>query len=142
MSIINSPKPIESQGSVSLGKSGHYYSDKIDYPIFCFRHLHRCYNMDNCVNSDKKFSKQLLKKIELISKLSWDEIKLSDRKGHGAEKIARTSIKPGVPPMITDDVKDFLSFYFNGEKGRIIGFRNQSLFHVIFIDTKLDVYKH
>lgn len=116
--------------------------DRIDYPVFCFRHLHDKYGVDQCINADRSFLKQFLKKINLVSKMSWQDIQLSDKHGHGTEKIAKTSIKKTLPTTFTMDVEDFLSFYFNGTKGRIIGHRNKSLFHILYIDTKLDVYDH
>lgn len=116
--------------------------DKIDYPLFCFRHLHKDFDIDRCLYADKSFSRQLLKKIGLVSKISWIDIQMSDRQGHGTEKISKKSIKKTIPSSITEDVNDFLSFYFNGDRGRIIGFRNQMVFHVVYIDTELSVYSH
>ncbi len=138
------PNPLFAKGEhISLGESSVFSSlDKIDYPLFCFRHLHKDYNIDECLRADKSFSRQLLKRIGTSSQMSWSEIKFADRRGHGTEKISCSSIKKSIPSTITEDVKDFLSFYFNGTKGRLIGFKNQMVFHVVYIDTKLEVYNH
>ncbi len=143
MNRIKRPNFLRADRQISLGASALASSlDKIDYPIFCFRHLHPDYNLDECVMSDVKFSKQLLRKIQLISSISWREIQFSDKHGHGTEKIAINAINKSIPTSITEDVKDFLSFYFHGTSGRIIGFQTQAIFHVVYIDTKLDVYNH
>lgn len=140
---IKEPNYIESDKNILLSNGAIDSAiDKIDYPIFCFRYMHQSYNIEKCLMSEKSFPKQFLKKIELISKLSWEDIKLADRQGHGTEKISKSSIHSSVPSSVTNDVKDFLSLYFNGKKGRIIGYRSKALFHIVYIDTKLDVYDH
>ncbi len=140
---IKKPKYLKSDKGISLSDNvDDSILNKPDYPIFCFRHLQKDYNIEKCTRSDKSFPKQFLKKIDLISKLSWVEIQFADKKGNGTEKILLNSIKPKIPSPFTKDVKFFLSFYFNGRKGRIIGHRNKSLFHIVYIDTQLKVYKH
>ena len=142
MASIKNPLYEESEHVSLRGVEGLGSLDRIDYPLFCFRHLHRDFDIDKCLCADKTFSRQFLKKIGLVSKLSWIDIQMSDRRGHGTEKIFKSSITKSIPSSITDDVNDFLSFYFNGDRGRIIGFRNQMVFHVVFIDTELTVYRH
>ena len=127
---------------LALSGSATSSVDRIDYPIFCFRHLHDDYGVDQCIAGDGQFIRQLFKKIQRVSGLSWTDIQFANRKGNGTEKIAKSSIKKSIPISITEDVKDFLSFYFNGTKGRMIGFRNKMIFHIVYIDTKLDVYRH
>jgi len=104
--------------------------------------LHRDYGIEQCIIPDKKFAIQFLKKIDIIRKLSWQEIQFSSKEGHGTEKISKKSIQKSIPSSITTDVKDFLSFYFHGTKGRIIGYKSKALFHIVYIDTKLEVYNH
>ncbi len=143
MGKIKQPEVIQFDRNVSLGTSALIASlGKIDYPIFCFRHLHPDYDLDRCVLSDVKFSKQFLKKIQLLSSTSWNDLQFSDHHGHGTEKISISSINKPIPSSITEDVKDFLSFRFYGTNGRIIGFKTQAIFHVVYVDTKLDVYCH
>ena len=140
---IKEPKINNTKNGISLNENALSVSlDEINYPVFCFRYLHKDYDMEKCVASDKRFPRGLIKKIEMVSKLSWDDIQLAHRRGTGTEKILRNSIKPSIPNEITDDVTDFLSFHFSGRKGRIIGFRDRYIFHVVYVDTKLTVYDH
>ena len=137
---IPQPKPSSSSGQVGLAS---YSIPEDSYPVFCFRHLHSKHNIEFCINADKKFLKGFTKKLETLSKLTWKNIQLTNRKGLGTEKIAKTSIIPSIPCSITRDVQSFLSFYFAGEKGRIIGYKGaHNIFHIVYIDTKLSVYKH
>ena len=111
---------------------------KIDYPIFCFRHLHKDYDLNSCNDSEKK---SLIEKIVTLSQLSWSEIQLSPRHGLGSEKISIGSIKPSLPAFITDDVGSLLSLRFDGKKP-FIGLRIRFIFHVIYIDRNFSVYSH
>ena len=137
---IKEPKITIQSNKVCQDK--HLILEEIDYPVFCLRHLHKNYCIEKCLNADKSFPRQLIKKIGEISKLSWSEIKLASKNGLGAEKIDKKSIRVSIPTTYSEDVDFFTSFYFNGTKGRIIGHRSQSLFHILYIDTDLSVYKH
>lgn len=140
---IKIPEFTQSSGGVGVTQSQYNNSGDLGTPVFCFKNLHQNFNLTNCCQSDKSFPKGLLKKLEAISKNSWNQIQLAPRKGIGTEKIARNSIKVSVPNSISPDVKDFLSFYFAGTKGRLIGYRGEdTVFHVVYIDTKLKVYSH
>jgi hypothetical protein len=140
---LKPPQITQKSGPVGIKAEDILFSNKVNYPVFCFRHLKDGYDIENCCQcSDDKFLKGLVRKIFQLSKLSWDDIKLSGRKGVGSEKISKSSLLITPPSSITDDVKDYLSFYFAGDNGRIIGYRSQYAFHVVFIDTKLNVYAH
>ncbi len=110
----------------------------LDYPIFCFKHLHKHHNLDKCEESEKK---SLIEKIVKLSQLSWADIQNAHRHGLGSEKIAISSIKPSRPSFLTDDVKFLLSLRFDGMKA-MLGHRNRFIFHVLFIDRDFTVYDH
>jgi hypothetical protein len=136
------PLLTKQSGKVGLDVSASVGSAGIDYPIFCFRHLHGNYNFENCLSADRKFIKGFVQKLKNLSDAPWHQIQFSDKHGIGSEKIAKSSIQASIPSSITKDVTDFLSFYFAGAKGRIIGYRSGVIFHVIYIDTNLSVYNH
>lgn len=139
---IRAPKIERSFNGVVLGESRDSDSD-INYPVFCLKYIHNSYNLDLCSKCDQSFSKGFLRKLHRISQLTWTDIQFGDRKKNGSEKIARQSIRIPIPNSITNDVKDFLSFYFNSDRGRIIGYRSKgNVFNIVFVDTKLEVYKH
>lgn len=136
------PSAYQQSGAVGLSKQPPTYEDGYDYPVFCLKHLHRDYDIDSCIRANSKFIKSFAKRLKVLSDLTWTQIQLSDRHGHGAEKIAKASINPSVPTSITRDVKDFLSFCFSGTDGRIVGYRDSNIFHIVYIDTDLSVYDH
>lgn len=114
----------------------------IDYPIFCFKHLHRDYDLERCSSGDIKFTKALLQKIRTLTSQRWVDINLLNRQHGGFEKIQRTQLSPPPAGTITEDVEEVISFYFAGDRARLIGHKDESIFHVLYIDTSLSVYKH
>ena len=109
-----------------------------DYPIFCFKHLHKDHDLDKCTEFEKK---ALMEKVVKLSQLSWKDIQNAPRHGLGTEKIAINSIRPSCPSFITEDVEHLLALRFDGMKP-VLGHRNRFVFHLIFIDRDFTVYKH
>mgnify|MGYP006325550845 CR=1 FL=1 len=138
MSPINKLKPPLNQGKKFGIKEEMIEVPHYDYPIFCFKHLHRNHNLDKCDSEEKK---ALIEKVVVLSQMSWQQIQQAPRHGLGSEKIAISSIKPKCPPFITDDVKFLLSVRFQGKKP-FLGHKDRFIFHVIFIDRDFTVYSH
>lgn len=112
--------------------------ENYDYPVFCFRHLHKDHNLDHC---DKEERKSLIDRLVKLGQSNWSAIQLLPKHGLGSEKINRNSIKPSIPKYFTNDVKFFLAFRFQGKKV-FIGHRNKFIFHIIYIDRNFSVYDH
>ena len=110
----------------------------IEHPIFCFRYLHRDYGIEQCT-SDEKIS--LLTRLHQLSSMSWEQIRLASRHGLGTEKIAKTSIRPGIPPISTNDVDFLLALRFHGN-APFVGHKNNFIFHILYIDRAFNVYPH
>lgn len=131
-------------GKISPGKNfkAHPNSgeivEEINYPIFCFKHLHRDYNIEKCEPGEKQ---SLLERIVKLSSMTWLQIEQTNRHGLGSEKIAINAIRPACPSFITADVKFLLALRFQNNKP-FIGFKNGYIFHVIFIDRAFNVYNH
>jgi len=111
-----------------------------DYPIFCFRHLHKDFHLNKCTDFEKQC---FLEKIISMSQLTWQVLQCSDRHGIGCEKISIDSLKCELPHSIksTEDVKSLLAFRFDNMKP-FVGFRNRFIFHILFIDRNFTLYKH
>ena len=140
--FIKPPKVQASSGRVGLSESYSVETGVLNYPVFCFRYLHRDYNFEKCKLADRRFLRGFVTKIKILSDLRWSDIQLTGRQQSGSEKIDRKSLNVPVPSFVTRDVGFLLSFYFSGTRGRIIGHRNGDIFHVIYIDTDLSVYGH
>jgi hypothetical protein len=107
----------------------------INYPVFCFKYLHRDYHLDNCTDSEKK---NLIDQLVQISGCTWKQLQLSPRHGIGSEKLSISSLKTNLPISFTEEVKNLLAFRFDGKKS-FVGFRDGFLFH-IFLLTGISRY--
>ncbi len=108
------------------------------HPIFCFKHIHRDYNLNSCDDKEKiAFIDQLMK----LSDLSWQEIEYSQRHGIGTEKISINTLKANCPTFITGDIEYLLALRFF-KKMPFLVHRNKFIAHVIFIDPKGTLYDH
>jgi hypothetical protein len=114
------------------------YSFESKYPVFCFRHLHKDYHIDQCNEKEKK---QFMDQIIQISSTSWEKIQLAPKHGIGSEKINIKAIKSTIPTTFTIDVEHLLAFRFDGMKS-FVGYRERFIFHIFFIDRDFTLYSH
>lgn len=106
------------------------------HPIFCFKYLHKDFNLSQCDESEKI---ALLERVVLLSGMTWQEIQLAPRHGLGSEKISVSSIKPSIPEVVTEDVGDLLAMRFHG-KMPFVGLRNKFIFHIFYVDRNHECY--
>lgn len=74
------------------------------------------------------------------SKLTWQQLQVLHHHKLGLEEISKKSIKVGIPNIVTDDVKIIAFRCFNMMP--MIGFRNDRVFNVLWLDPKGKVYDH
>jgi len=106
-------------------------------PVFCLHHLGGDYCLSNC---DKDHKAAFADKLNELSKQRWQNLKLAPRHGSGYEKISREEIKTRIPPEIPEDAQ-FIAFRFFGRKP-FVGYRNQEVLHVLWIDRNFTLYDH
>jgi hypothetical protein len=111
--------------------------DFADYPCFSFYYIHNKYNVTSCQESQRADLSMTLQKL---STLRWVDIESAHRHGLGSEKIARDSIKPGIPDAVPKEPV-LLAIRFSG-KAPMIGFRERNIFHIVFLDHNFTVYDH
>ncbi|MFT4204655.1 MAG: hypothetical protein QM610_12190 [Chitinophagaceae bacterium] len=111
-----------------------------DYPIFCFKYLQDV-SIKKC--NDHKFFCDFIFRLRKLSELGWKEINKSSRHSFGTERLPVKSLKPDLPPIITDDVDELTVFRANGNNLPFLGIRKSGVFHIIFIETSFgDIYDH
>jgi hypothetical protein len=106
-------------------------------PKFSLEHLQKSHCLSLCEKDEKA---ALADRLHQMSQLTWQQIQQADRHGQGSETIARTSLKVTVPSAITEDTP-ILSFRFCG-KAPMVGFRQEEVFYVVWLDRAFDVYNH
>ncbi len=111
---------------------------KTDYPIFCFKHLSRGYDLSRCTDKEKT---ALIERLAKLSQMSWSQIQFAPKHGLGSEKIAISSIRASLPGFLSEDVDFLLSYRFDGFKP-FVAHRSGPVLHILYIDNKFDVYPH
>lgn len=108
------------------------------HPIFSFKHMR--YGNANCVSQCSKEDKAAI--IGILVKLSqykWKQIATFPREQYGSEPIPRDQFSVSLPPIVTPDVEKLQVFRYSDE-GRIAGFRELDIFHILVVGNKL--YPH
>ncbi len=130
-------KPVPSEAPKLSRELENY--QKIDYPLFSFRHLQHTSYVD-C--KDVSFFPNFMKRLKKLSELGWNAIHTAQRHGFGMEKLPQEIIKPQLPSIITPEVQLF-AFRASGNNLPFVGFREGKIFHILFIETSFgDIYNH
>lgn len=108
-------------------------------PAFCFIHTRPGFRIGDLLDRNDKVA--LLDILGTLSEKTWGWISRAG-KVHGSEKIPRQQLREHVPECVTD-TDDVLSFRVKSkEKYRLLGFRNERILHVLWIDPDGRVYDH
>lgn len=107
-------------------------------PKFCLRYLATGFDVRSLPQDKQaKFACALQDR----SSMSWTQIKLAPRHGHGSELILRGEIKPRVPDQFGETPK-FMVLRYDGNLP-MVGVRVRDVFHVCWIEANYgDVYDH
>lgn len=109
-------------------------------PAFSFEKMQDCSgNSLNCCEDADRVS--LVKRIFMLSREQWKNIRLAPASGLGAEQIPRYRIKPPIPNVVTEDVSSFTALHYQGKK-RFIGYRVGQIFYILWVDHNFSVYDH
>ena len=129
----DSRKPTKQIGSVASENA-----DTVP-PIFAFDKMKEGsgYSVTCC---DTVNQAAAVRRIFMLSKMTWSEILNAPRHGLGTEKIARSAIKASIPNTVTEDVT-FLALRYNG-KAPMVGYRDGRTFHLLYLDHNFTLYHH
>lgn len=73
---------------------------------------------------------------------TWRELYTTDRKGLGTENIHESQINAPRPNFLKEDVDKYNVLRFSINPARIVGFREENIFYILWIDCKGDLYDH
>ncbi|WP_346297087.1 hypothetical protein LRC39_09565 [Rhodopseudomonas sp. P1] len=96
-------------------------------------------NSFNCCQDEDRLA--LAKRIFMLSRMPWKQIRQAPSSGLGSEQIPRKRIKRPIPTSVTEDVDSFSSLHFSGKK-RFVGYRVGQIFHILWVDHSFEVYDH
>jgi hypothetical protein len=136
MPRIRKPKPRNKGDKVGAAQVINY--DDLP-PLFS---LARIQNSDYCFTRlDQEHKAAFAEAVYRRRNCTWKQLKQAPRHGLGLEKIAKTSIRSGVPAFITPDQDHFLAFRYNGYAA-MVGYRLKDVFYVLWFDHDFSLYPH
>jgi hypothetical protein len=112
---------------------------ELSKPIFSFHYMQ--YGGINCISRcQREIKSSIVDMIVKLSQSTWREMSSKPKDGLGHEKIPqwRFKISLQLPSRITQEVPVIVFRY--SESGRIAGFREKDIFHIIAVGNNL--YKH
>lgn len=110
------------------------------YPKFS---LEFCFGNKRCIGKTNDETKlAVFEKLIFLSQSTWEDIKASGKEA-GFEKIKKAFFNshPNIPVKFKNDKKIDV-FRIPGSLGRIIGYIEDEIFYIVWIDTKFDMYDH
>jgi hypothetical protein len=108
-------------------------------PVFGMDQMRSPYTVKECHAAGK--SKELLEALWRRSKSSWRELTFGDHTKTGFEPIFQSEVPGSRVVGMTPDQK-LLVLRFAGGACRIVGYRQERIYHIVWVDTKLDLYDH
>jgi len=82
--------------------------------------------------------RQLVEKLKELSSITWAQSRCAPRHGLGSEEIPKSDLRFPIPAQLKGP---FRSFRFCGLKP-MIGYRDGSTFHVLWLDVNFAAYDH
>lgn len=107
------------------------------HPIFSLANLKGKFCLSKC---DKIHKAAFANTLHTLGKLTWSQIRKSDRHKLGYEHIPLKKIKGTVPKEFSDKEKA-LVFRFKG-LAPMAGFREGQTYHIVWLDPKFKLYTH
>lgn len=114
---------------------------QIDHPLFSFKYL-KDISIDKC--QDSSFFYNFLIRLQKLSELGWEQIRLSQRHSFGMEKIPVDEIVPRaqLPDFVTKE-GDVDVFRAVGDNRVFVGLQEGKIFYIFFIEASFgDVCPH
>ncbi|MCU0073986.1 hypothetical protein N8H71_20535 [Pseudomonas koreensis] len=106
-------------------------------PVFSFEYLQNGWCIQDCETVERS---KMLERLRVLGKMSWRELRKEHRHRYGCETIERSSLKVGIPAFLTGDVRLLVFRAF--ERVAMVGYKNQRIFYVVWIDREFKLYKH
>lgn len=107
-----------------------------EHPLFCFKYLRKSYDLDSCEKDDKCL---VLEALIRAANQRWVELECRPHDKGGLEKIPSAQLKDGCPKEFIELDRVHVLRFRRG--GRIVGYRQGQVFHVVWVDSGHALYK-
>ncbi len=73
---------------------------------------------------------------------TWHDLRQNDHRKLGVEQLPVEMMKERMPAFHTEDVEKYDVIRFSHNNGRIVGFRKNHVFYILWIDCGFKLYPH
>ena len=109
-----------------------------EYPIFSMHHLAVA---THCVSTcEQREQADVALALERRARFTWGTLRQMPHVKLGYERLPRESIRATIPSYFTEDERPIV--FRMSDRGRLIGFRQNAQFHIVWIDFHFEVYPH
>ncbi|NTV19048.1 MAG: hypothetical protein HGA83_06435 [Bacteroidales bacterium] len=108
--------------------------------LFSFRHIQPGQFCFSAMNHKQKgdFADALFRRKDF----TWRDLYSLDHRKLGVEQLPAEIMKTKRPACLTEDVDKFSVIRFSNADGRIVGFRKEHIFYILWIDCNFELYDH
>lgn len=116
-------------------------NDDDDYMVFSLKNLVNGYDLKSNKCTDYIRS-QLILKLQTLCCNTWNTLFTKNKQSGGMEIIGKEAFKVPLPACVTEDIGHLYVLRFNSQNARLVGYRSDNIFQVIFVDIDLSTYDH
>lgn len=96
---------------------------------------------DYCVTAgDQRSQAEFALALRKRADLTWSQLRQVPHETLGYERMPRDQIRAPIPPFFAEDETPIV--FRIADRGRIVGFRQDAVFHVVWVDMKFELYPH
>lgn len=132
-------QPAQQVGSIVKTPDAPRLSTNDQHPLLCLEHNANEYGVVECETDEQAAFAQW---IHRISQFTWGELALKKYDHYGYKQIDSDAIRILPPASAAARLDKYMVFRFQNGDGRVIGYRRDRVFHVLWVDAKLRLYKH
>lgn len=116
-------------------------SDSGTESLISFSFIHfseKDYGLRDCTIKDLV---SLIRKLKVLGTKTWTEISRSGKHELGCEILKTCELRKPLPSSVPANIDKVMCFRYK-EKAPMIGFREGSVFHIVFLDRDFTLYQH
>lgn len=107
-----------------------------EHPIFCLKYLRNGYQVDDC---DEETKGQVLRRLGIAAQQTWSGLLSRHHTSGGFERIPTDGFRGGLPSEFQSEDKAYVLRLT--KRGRIVGFRKDQIFFIVWLDQLHNLYK-
>lgn len=111
-----------------------------EHPTFCLRHLHPDHDLKK-VEFQTSSKAAFAIRLQALSSMTWNEIRLADRHGYGSERLPSDQLSIGLPNAFEGE--EYVTVLRYDNLLPMVGVRRRGTYHILAIERQFgELYDH